>query len=398
MLVCEVWVHVGERPARVGLSSPHLQPVERAQAVAIRGASEVEQLTLQKGRLFDVIYSIRNGARLRRRRTHDGLPASAVMRDIPGARTKVFAKLLICASEDLHFPLRIASSEGGELGAKVQFLFADHVLDTDRRELRRGSDADRRRAAGVRSPRLPHAKPRPRRQQGRSDRFGLGRTDRVGLDADQPHQRRAQGDRRQRRGAKADPHDHRARASASSATCACNRKKQTLRRTGEERDSRAIASGVARCPIGPAIAVLPFTNMSDDPEQDYFSDGISEDIITALSKLRWFFVIARNSSFAYKDKSDRMKQIGEELGVGYLVEGSVRKSGDRVRITAQLNDAATGNQLWAERYDRDLADVFAVQDEITEAIVAAIEPQIYAAENFRARRKPPEKPRRLGAW
>ncbi len=144
-----------------------------------------------------------------------------------------------------------------------------------------------------------------------------------------------------------------------------------------------------------AIAVLSFANMSDDPEQEYFSDGISEDIVTALSKLRWFFVIARNSSFAYKGKSIPMRQIGEELGVGYLVEGSVRKSRDRVRITAQLNDVTTGNQLWAERYDRSLANVFAVQDEITEAIVAAIEPQIFAAENFRAQRKPPES---LHAW
>ena len=148
-------------------------------------------------------------------------------------------------------------------------------------------------------------------------------------------------------------------------------------------------------PDRPAIAVLPFTNMSDDPEQEYFSDGISEDIITGLSKLRWFFVIARNSSFIYKGKAVHMKQVAEELGVGYVVEGSVRKSGDRVRITAQLNDVSTGGHIWAERYDRDLADVFAVQDEITEAIVAAIEPQLYAAENFRARRKPPGS---LDAW
>jgi TolB-like protein len=108
-------------------------------------------------------------------------------------------------------------------------------------------------------------------------------------------------------------------------------------------------------PDRPAIAVLPFQNMSGDPEQDYFSDGISEDILTGLSKLRWFLVIARNSSFAYRGKSISSKQIGEELGVGYLVEGSMRRSGDRVRITAQLNSAATGSQLWAERYDRDLA-------------------------------------------
>jgi TolB-like protein/tetratricopeptide (TPR) repeat protein len=148
-------------------------------------------------------------------------------------------------------------------------------------------------------------------------------------------------------------------------------------------------------PDRPAIAVLPFTNMSGDPEREYFSDGISEDIITALSKLRWFFVIARNSSFVYKGKAVHMKQVAEELGVGYVVEGSVRKSGDRVRITAQLDDVSTRSHILAERYDRDLADVFAVQDEITESIVAAIEPQLYAAENFRARRKPPGS---LDAW
>src|SRR5437660_2185382 len=145
----------------------------------------------------------------------------------------------------------------------------------------------------------------------------------------------------------------------------------------------------------PAIAVLPFTNLSGEPEQEYFPDGISEDIITALSKLRWFFVIARNSSFVYKGKAVHMKQIAEELGVDYVIEGSVRKSGERVRITAQLNEVATGSHIWAERYDRDLADVFAVQDEITEAIVATIEPQLYAAENFRAQRKAPGS---LDAW
>jgi TolB-like protein len=145
----------------------------------------------------------------------------------------------------------------------------------------------------------------------------------------------------------------------------------------------------------PAIAVLSFTNMSGEVEQEYFSDGISEDIITGLSKLRWFYVIARNSSFVYKGKSVHLKQIGEELGVGYVVEGSVRKDGDRVRITVQLNDVTTGSHIWAERYDRGLADVFAVQDEITQAIVAAIEPQLYAAENFRGLRKAPDS---MDAW
>jgi len=145
----------------------------------------------------------------------------------------------------------------------------------------------------------------------------------------------------------------------------------------------------------PVIAVLPFNNMSDDPGQEFFSDGISEDLITALSKLRWFFVIARNSSFIYKGKSVHLKQVGEELGAGYVVEGSVRKSGGRVRITVQLNDVANGSHVWAERYDRGAADVFAVQDEITEAIVAAMEPQLYAAENFRARSKHPSS---MDAW
>ncbi len=148
-------------------------------------------------------------------------------------------------------------------------------------------------------------------------------------------------------------------------------------------------------PDRPAIAVLPFANMSGEPEQEYFSDGISEDIITALSSLRWFFVIARNSSFVYKGKPVRIKQVAEELGVRYVVEGSVRKSGERVRITAQLTDVMTGSHAWAERYDRALTDVFAVQDEITESIVASIQPQLYAAESFRAQRKPPDN---MDAW
>lgn len=144
-----------------------------------------------------------------------------------------------------------------------------------------------------------------------------------------------------------------------------------------------------------AIAVLPFANMTGDPAQEYFSDGISEDIMTALSKLHWLSVIARNSSFIYKGRTVHLQQIAADLGVGYVLEGSVRKVGERVRISAQLDDVSTGSHIWAERYDRELADVFAVQDEITEAIVAAIEPQLYAAENFRARRKPPDS---MDAW
>jgi TolB-like protein/Tfp pilus assembly protein PilF len=135
--------------------------------------------------------------------------------------------------------------------------------------------------------------------------------------------------------------------------------------------------------------------MSGDPEQEYFADGISEDIITGLSKLRWFFVIARNSSFAYKGKSVDVKRAARELSVRYVLEGSVRKGGTRVRITAQLVDAATGNHIWADRYDGDLTDIFALQDEITRNVVAAIEPKLLEAESIRSQHRSPDD---LGAW
>lgn len=148
-------------------------------------------------------------------------------------------------------------------------------------------------------------------------------------------------------------------------------------------------------PDKPSIAVLPFQNMSGDPEQEYFADGIVEDIITALSRIRWLFVIARNSSFTYKGHAVDVKQAGRDLGVRYILEGSVRKAGDRIRITGQLIDALTGAHLWAERYDRDLSDIFAVQDEIAGSVAAVIEPALAAAEQERVLRKPPE---RLDAW
>jgi TolB-like protein len=148
-------------------------------------------------------------------------------------------------------------------------------------------------------------------------------------------------------------------------------------------------------PDRPSIAVLPFTNMSGDPEQEYFADGMVEDITTALSKVRWFFVVSRNSAFAYKGKPVDIKHVARELGVRYVLEGSVRKAGVRARITAQLIDAISGHHVWADRYDRDVSDIFAVQDEITEQVVAALEPQLYAAEGIRTKRKPPES---LDAW
>jgi TolB-like protein/Tfp pilus assembly protein PilF len=145
----------------------------------------------------------------------------------------------------------------------------------------------------------------------------------------------------------------------------------------------------------PSIAVLPFVNMSGDPEQEYFTDGITEDIITALSRLRWFFVIARNSTFSYKGKPVDVKQIGRELGVRYILEGSIRKIGNRVRITAQLINTTTGAHLWAERYDRDLTDIFALQDEITQSVTAAIEPKLVEAESVHFQGRSPED---LDAW
>jgi adenylate cyclase len=148
-------------------------------------------------------------------------------------------------------------------------------------------------------------------------------------------------------------------------------------------------------PDKPSIAVLPFANMSGDPEQEFFADGIAEDIITALSRYPSLFVIARNSCFTYKGRAVDVKQVGSELGVRYVLEGGLRKSGNRIRVTAQLVEAGTGNHLWAERYDRDLADIFAVQDEITEAVTIAIAPAIADAEQQRAMRKPPAS---LDAW
>jgi adenylate cyclase len=141
---------------------------------------------------------------------------------------------------------------------------------------------------------------------------------------------------------------------------------------------------------GPSIAVLPFDNMSPDAEQEYFADGIAEDIITGLSRVRQFLVIARNSTFAYKGKSVDVRQVGRELGVRYVLEGSVRKSGGRVRITGQLVDASTGHHIWADRFDGNLADLFDLQDEITSSVIGAIQPSIRAAETDRSHRKRPE--------
>ncbi len=159
--------------------------------------------------------------------------------------------------------------------------------------------------------------------------------------------------------------------------------------TGEP-TSRNIASAPPALPDKPSIAVLPFENMSGDPEQDYFADGMAEDLITALSHFRWFLVIARNSSFTYKGQAVDIRKVGRELGARYVIEGSVRRGGNRLRINAQLIETETGNHLWAEKYDGTLEDVFDLQDRITEGVAGAIEPSLRQAEVERARRKRPE--------
>jgi TolB-like protein len=268
----------------------------------------------------------------------------------------------------------------------VRFLFAEHVLDTERRELRRGPEliAIEPQVLDL----LVHLVQNRDRVVSKDDLIASVWGGRAVSDANLT-----------------------SRIYAARKAVGDNGRHQTLIRTIARKGHRFVgavrlqseggalaapATGLPSTepkeelqptlplPDRPAIAVLAFVNMSDDPEQDYFSDGISEDIITAL-----------NSSFVYKGKAVNIKRIGAELGVGYVIEGSVRKDGDRVRITAQLNDVATGSHLWAERYDRGLADVFAVQDEITEAITASIEPQLFAAENFHAKRRTPDS---MDAW
>ena len=143
-------------------------------------------------------------------------------------------------------------------------------------------------------------------------------------------------------------------------------------------------------PDKPSIAVLPFQNMSGDPEQEYFADGMVEEIITALSRFKWLFVIARNSSFTFKGKAVDMKEVGRRLGVRYVLEGSVRKASGKVRITGQLIDAVSGAHIWADRFERDLTDIFALQDEVTVAVVSAIQPKMLQTEIAMATRRRPE--------
>src|SRR5215210_8576270 len=168
-----------------------------------------------------------------------------------------------------------------------------------------------------------------------------------------------------------------------------------LRAKAEEKPPVPGSAESPRPPDKPSIAVLPFTNMSANSEQDFVADGITEDIITGLARLRWLFVIARNSTFVYKGEAVDVRQVAQDLGIRYVLEGSVRTAGSRIRVTGQLIEAETGKHLWAEKYDRQVADIFELQDELTENVVAAIEPHIYAEEGVRATSQPPEK---VSSW
>jgi adenylate cyclase len=151
-----------------------------------------------------------------------------------------------------------------------------------------------------------------------------------------------------------------------------------------------VPAGQLALPDKPSIVVLPFDNMSPDPEQEYFADGVVEDIITELSRNKWLFVIARNSSFVYKGRAVDVKQVGRELGVRYVLEGSVRRSASRIRITGQLIDASNGSHLWADRFEGELANVFDLQDQITQSVVGSLAPRLELAEIERTKRKPTE--------
>ena len=266
----------------------------------------------------------------------------------------------------------------------MRYLFADHTLDTDRRELRRG--ATRISVEPQVFDLLIYLVENRERVVSKDDLIASVWGGRIVSDSTLT-----------------------SRINAARKALGDSGEEQRLIRTIARKGIRFIGAARTRSPDEPneyrladlplsdrpALAVFPFVNMSGDPAQEYFSDGISEDIITALCRHPSLYVIARNSSFAFKGRPMDVKEAGRALGVRYVLEGSLRKAGDRIRVTAQLVEAETGKHIWAERYDRDLVDIFAVQDEITEAVTLAVAPAIADAELHRAMRKPPAS---LDAW
>ena len=273
--------------------------------------------------------------------------------------------------------------------AEVQFVFDDYVLDPDRRELTRGSEAI---AIGPQVfDLLLYLVQNRERVVSKDDLLDAVWGGRIVSESTLTSHinavRKAIGDsgEEQRLIRTVARKGFRFVGEVSEAQPSDRRHSQAeSRQTG-----RASAPALA-LPDRPSIAVLPFQNLSGDPEQEYFADGVVEDIITALSRMRWLFVIARNSSFTYKGRAVDVKQVGRELGVRYVLEGSVRKAANRVRITGQLIDATTGAHLWADRFEGTLDDIFELQDQVTASVVGAIAPQLERAEIERAKRKPTE--------
>ena len=310
---------------------------------------------------------------------------------MPGDTRPRFQGTSICSQDSLHFSFAgavLRSSACGKRDWILRYLFEDCALDTDRRELRRGT------APVAVEPQvfdlLVHLIRHRDRVVSKDDLLASVWHGRIVSESALFNRinaaRRAIGDAGDRqRLIKTLP-------------------RKGIRFVGEVREDAtpAVADTSAHgedphlpLPDRPSIAVLPFANMSGDPEQEYFADGISEDLITGLARIRWLFVIARNSAFVYKGRAVDVKQVSRELGVRYVLEGSVRRAGKQLRISAQLIDATTGGHHWAERYDRKLGDIFAVQDEITRSVAAAIEPHLLAAEGVRALSRSAED---LGAW
>ncbi len=317
---------------------------------------------------------------------------------MPGDTRALFQGASACSQDSLHFSFGCAvlrSSACGKRDWILRYLFEDCALDTDRRELRRGA------ALVAVEPQvfdlLVHLIRHRDRVVSKDDLLASVWHGRIVSESALFNRinaaRSAIGDTgNKQRLIKTLPRkgirfvgDVREDATPGPAT--------TRSRTV---DTSAPGEDTALpLPDRPSIAVLPFDNMSGDPDQEYFADGISEDLITGLARIRWLFVIARNSTFVYKDRAVDVKQVSRELGVRYVLEGSVRRAGKRLRISAQLIDATTGGHHWAERYDRKLGDIFAVQDEITRSVAAAIEPHLLAAEGVRALSRSADD---LGAW
>jgi TolB-like protein len=284
-----------------------------------------------------------------------------------------------------------AASAWARWERRVQFVFGDFLLDPDRRELSRGSEAV---AIGPQVfDLIIHLIENRDRVVSKDELFDVvwrGRTvSESTLTSHVNAARKALGDNgEEQRLIRTISRKGFRFVGGVTESKARDAAKSTARETAS---TEAKPSDALALPDQPSVAVLPFLNLSGDPDQDYFADGVVEDIIGALSRIRWLFVIARNSSFTYKGRAVDVKQVGRELGVRYVLEGSVRKSGNRVRVTGQLIDATAGAHLWAERFDRTLEDIFDLHDELATSVVGAIAPQLERAEIQRAKHKPTEK-------